>query len=502
MIRKIVLFIVIGLFCADALVLPLSAAVSSQAKEYLRKARVFFERGNLKEALDFCRRAEKIEPESEEIKSAGAEIDSAIEREVKELRRQVEFYFNARNIPEAEKAVQKLLVLSPDDEFGKAQVAEIKRVNDQIEEFRDKGIVVDHSTGRAHDVDLYNSLSLLNRARGFLENGDREKALELVEKVLKREPSYRPALELKEKILHVNRIQQFIDSAEAAFQEGRMRECVDHLDKLITESAGRLEYVLLRARAHLRLRNFSEASRDLWYYLRQKPDERALIYPYLSDLYYESKRYDLALAFAIDPTTGEQYKNLSFQYRSFFKLYSIQFVILGSLILLLIICSYFSYRQFDKLVNRFPPGKFSLGTQLFRQMLTSGPETYLPILVEVARGLNIAWLNYYAGICLFRAGQFDGAQRFLAYSFNNRHLAGRAYYFFGLTKKLLNQETSGNDFDEAIVFLLGRPTAGWYPEFVKRIERELLSSYSIIRDDESYEGMAWQLVSAQVGEKI
>ncbi len=176
-------------------------ATSSQAREYLRKARVFYERGKLKEARDYFIRAQKIEPESSDIEGLGQEIDAAIEAQLKQLRRQADFFLGAKNVPEAEKIVRQLLILSPDDEYGQKQMAEIKKVNEQIAEFQNKGIVVDPQSGRTHDVDLYNAISLLNRARGFLDNGDRAKALELVEQVLEREPGYKVAVELKEKIL-------------------------------------------------------------------------------------------------------------------------------------------------------------------------------------------------------------------------------------------------------------------------------------------------------------
>lgn len=477
-------------------------ATSSQAREYLRKARVFYERGKLKEARDYFIRAQKIEPESSEISTFGHEVDAAIEAQLKQLRRQADFFLGAKNVPEAEKIVRQLLILSPDDEYGQKQMTEIKKVNEQIEEFQNKGIVVDPQSGRTHDVDLYNAITLLNRARGFLDNRDRAKALELVEQVLEREPGYRVAVELKEKILYVNRIQEFIDSAEIAFQQGKMRECINDLDRLIHESPERVEYLLLRARAHLKLKDYEPARRDFWAYYQLHPEAKKLLFPYFSDLYYGMGRYDLALGFATDPVTAENYQSLSFQYRCKFRFYAIEYSVLALLALIFPGIAYLSYRKFDYLVNRFPVGRFYDGVHLLKSMLISGPDRYLPLLIDVARGLNIAWLNYYAGICLFRAGQLEGAQRFLAYSFSSRHLAGRAYYFFGLTRKLLAQQHFNEDFDASIVASMTRNIRGWHPEFFKRIEREILSVYSKEREPESYEGMACLLVSAQVGEVV
>ncbi len=476
------------------------ASISSQANEYLRKARVFFSRGSLIEARDYYLRARKIEPESADIQQAGQEIETAIKKKTDELQRQAEFFLNAKNVPEAEKILKQLLVLSPDNGFGKEKLAEVRKINEQIDEYLNKGIVVDPSSGRSHDIDLYSAISLLNRARGFYDNGDRVKALELVEQVLKREPGNKIALELKDKILHVNRIQEFIDSAETAFQQGKMRDSIDSLNRLIQELPDRHEFLLLRAKAHLKLNQHQEAKRDFWAYFAIYPDQRKVLFPYFSELYYDMNRYDLAMGFAKDSQTGENYQTLSFQYHSMFRFYVFEYIVLMVVMLVIPVIIYIAYCRFDHLVTRFPPGKFNLGTQLLLSMLISGPEKYLPLLIEVARSLNTPWLNYYAGICLFRVGQIEGAQRFLAYSFSNGYIAGRAYYFFGLTRKLLGQENSEHDFDASIVASMAKNTRGWHPKFMKRIEREILSGYSKVQDLETYEGMAWHLVAAQVGE--
>lgn len=478
------------------------AAISSQAREYLRKAQVFFDRGRLKEARDYYHRAKKIDPDSTEVSDFGQQIEREIEKELAQLRRRGDFFLNAKNIPEAEKIVRQLLILAPDDDYGQQQMAAINKVKQQIQEYQNKGIVVDTGSGRAHDVDLYNAISLLNRARGFLDNGDRVKALELVEKVLAREPGYKTALALKEKILFVNRIQEFIDSAEAAFQQGKMRDCVSSLNKLIKESPERTEYLLLRARAHLKLKEYEPARRDFWAYFAHHPDEKQQLFAFLSETYYGLGRLDLALALSKDPLSGENYQSLSFQYRCMFRYYAFEYSALAIIVLIFPGFAYFAYRRFDALVNRFPPGRFYDGAKLIWAILVSGPDQYLPLLIEVARGLNIAWLNYYTGICLLRAGQLEGAQRFLAYSFSNQHIAGRAYYFFGLTRRLLEQQHYDNDFDASIVAMMARSSRGWHPKFVKRIERQILKDYSDRRDPESYEGMACLLVSSAIGEVV
>lgn len=476
------------------------SALSSQAQEYLRKARVAFKSGSLKNARDYFLRAKKIEPDNSDLDKFGRELEVSIEAHLKELRQRADFYFNAKNIPEAQKLIRQLLVLAPKDPYGKSRQAEIRQINKQIEEFKNDGINVSVTTGRYHDLDLYSAISLLNRARGFLANGDRESALKLVLQVLDREPGYKLALELKSEIIFINKIEAFVQNAESAFQEGKMRECVDSLDKLIKDSPARVEFLLLRAKAHLRLENYSEAERDLWNYYGHNPQEKDELFALFSELYYGLEQYELALGFAVDQTRGISFKSASYQYKCFIKLYPFDFWLMCFFVVLIPFAIYYTQKKFDLLVSRFPPGGFRLGMQLLWGLIFSTPDKYLPQLIEVARGLNTAWLNYLAGICLFKAGQYDGAQRFLAFSFTNDFLAGRAYYFYGLTRHMLDQDLSNHDFEESILASLGKTGKGWHPKFVKTIEREILAKYGKEKGSESYEGLAYKLVGDQIGE--
>lgn len=473
------------------------AAVSSQAREYLRKAKVFFERGDLKQARDYYLRATKIEPESQDIQAIGQEIEYAISEKVKELQRQTEFYLTAKNIPAAEKKLQELLILSPQNDFGQKQLAEIRKIDEQIDEYHNQGIVVDSSTGRSHDLDLYSAISLLNRARGFLDNDERVKALELVNQVLAREPQYKPALELKEKILFVNRIESFVNSAEKAFQQGMMEQCIQDLNRLIKDQPGRPEYFLLRAKAFLKLKEFNSAQQDLWHYFEACPDRKTEIFPLFSEAYSGIGRPDLAIGFM--DASGMEY-SFGLYCRYFFRLYQAEVIALGVVLIVLLVTTVVAYRKYEELLVKFPTGQLYASMKLFIFMHFLSPEKYMPLLFEVARILNIPWLNYFTGICLLNMEQFEGAQRFLTYSLSNRFVAGRAYYFFGLTRKLLNHANSETAFDSAIIHATARDVKGWHPNFVRKIEREIMEKYSKIKDDSSFEGIAWQIVNAQVGE--
>jgi tetratricopeptide (TPR) repeat protein len=475
-------------------------ALSSQARELLRKAEVFFERGVLKNARSNYLRAKKVDPASPEIKEFGQKLNAAIKKQEDELRKRIEFYLQAKNVEEAEKKVQELLVLVPNDSFAREKLAHINEIKNKVKEYKNKGITVAPGMGRSYDIELYSAVSLLARARGHFDNGDREKALELVNQVLEREPGLKAAVELKKEIQRINDIQRIVKTASEAFKEGEMRQAVIALNNLIQSFPGKGEYLLLRARAYIRLENYQEAKKDLWRYYKAfegKPEE---IYPLMAEIYYGLEQYGTALGFC---SYGDNlFKDRGFRVSCYVNYYRFEFFLLVVFSIVLLVAIYFAYRNFELLTSRFPPGEFFSGIKLAWSFFFQSPESYLPLLVDVARGLNAPWLNYFAAICLFKAKQLDGAQRFFAYSFSNESVAGRAYYFFGLTRKMLKQRLANHDFEESVLTLLAENNRGYYPDFVRKVEQQLIAKFSGHPEKESYEFMALELVKDQTGERL
>lgn len=494
--RKMRVLLAAAVFCAAFL--PTVFAINPQAGEYLRKARVFFDAANYKMSRDYLERAREIDPADPGINSFAERLKKAVDEQVKELRQRADFYLDAKNLPEAEKLFGEVLSLSSDDEYSKIKLKEISGTYAKIDEYKSQGIFVNDSTGRSHDVDMYSAVSLMNRARGFFAQGDRVNALDMVEKVLKREPGYKPALELKERIVHINRLETFIEKAETAFLEGRMRETIDSLNTLIAETPDRHEYVLMRGKAYLKIGRFSEARNDFWKYFQHRP-ERDTIFPLLSEAYSGLKQYQLAGAFAYNPETRQFYKSAGFRFRCHVYAHPLQYGILALILALTPFAFYFIWTSAEALFLKFSLGSLWLAISCVFTIIFKSPEHCLGNLITVARDLNVAWVNYLTGITLFKIGQIEGAQRFLAYSFVNDAIRPRAYYFFGLTRKLLKHNLYELDFEEAVLSGLGHRKSGWHPKFVKQIERELLISYSKDKGDESFEGMAYKLVEDVTG---
>jgi tetratricopeptide (TPR) repeat protein len=473
-------------------------AYSSQAREYLRRAEVFFDNGNLVQARNFLQRAEKIDANDEKIKEFAARFKKAIDERAEKLKQQIEFYLSAKNVPEAEKLLQQMLALEPENEFALEKMQQVIETYRKIEEYQSHGIQVDVSSGRAHDLDHYSAISYMNRARGFFAQGDRVKAMEMLEVILKREPDYKPALELKASIDHINQIESFVEKAETAFLEGRMLETIDALTVLIANSPGRIEYLLLRGKAHLKLKDYSDALADFWKYYRANPDADTL-FPLFSECYYGQKDFLMALGFSRNPKSGKIYQPLSFRFECHFRAFLSSYLLLFFFLLLIPVAIYYAWKAGEDLLMRFSMGSAWLFIKCLSVMSFRSPIDCLGDLISVARDLNVPWLNYLVGISLFKIGQIEGAQRFLTYSLESSSLRARACYFVGLARKQLKYQAYDNDFEEAVLTGVGRQNAGWHPKFVKLIERELMMSYSKVKDIDTFEGMAYAIVDAQTG---
>lgn len=474
-------------------------AYSSQAREYLRRAKVFFNNGNLTQARNFFQRAEKIDPDDTEIQEFAEELTRAINERTARLQQQIEFYLSAKNLPEAEKLVSEMLSLSPDNEFAVEKLKYITGTYRKIEEYKAQGIQVSVDSGRAHDIDHYSAVSYFNRAQGFFDQGDRVNAMEMLNLIFKREPDHKMALALKARIEQVNEIETFVEKAETAFLEGRMLETVDALTVLIANSPERIEYLLLRGKAHLRLKNYDQALADLWKYFRFNQDEDTL-FPLFSQCYYGQKNFLIALGFSYNIKTGKIYQSLGYRIECHIRAFFSAYFILLILILLIPVAVYYAWRAGEDLLMRFSLGSAWLFIKCIGVIAIKSPIDCLGDLITIARELNVPWLNYLVGICLFKIGQVDGAQRFLSYSLESGSLRSRAYYFVGLARKNLKYRAYENDFEESVLSGVGRLGTSWHPKFMKEIERELMMSYSKEMDKETFEGMAYAIVNTQAGE--
>lgn len=475
-----------------------AAGIVPQAYEMLRRARAHFERGDLVAAIDMLNRAKAIDPDSDQIFQFEADLNKEVEAEIERLSLRGEHNLEAKNIPEATKLFRKVLALDPSNEFALSKMEQVSEIVEKIQDFKDSGVVVDTSTGRSFDVDLYSAVSFLNRARSLYANGDRESALELIENILAREPSYAPALELKNEIVEIQRMHAFVEQAEATFQRGKMIESLAALDRLINEMPDKHEFLLMRAKANLHLKRYSDAIADLWRYYKFNPDIETL-FPLLSKAYSGAKEHKRALGFAYHPDTGAPLLEYRQILRAYYDIYPFPLSLLGLLLLAAPLIFYQTWRMTDNFFNKLTPENLKLIFKCAFTMIIRPPESCLGDLIIVARSLNIPALNYLTGMLLFKIGQFDGAQRFLSFASAPGSLSARSRYFSTLARTYTNHRIDDRDFEEPLLTGLSNPRKGWHPNFVRKIERDVLEKYARKTKDDTFEALASYIVRCITG---
>lgn len=473
-------------------------AIDSAAREYLRKAKFFYSRGNLVKSKYFLKKAQAIDGKAKEVTEFALMLKLEIKQKIEKLENRGNFFLSAKNILEAKEKFKEILQLDPQNSIATGKLKEIKKIIKKINKFKSQGIVVNENTGRKFDADLYSAISLINQAKALFFKGDREKSLKLVEQVLKREPTYRPALKLKKQILEINKIDKYISDAQKAFKAGKMYEYIDILAKLIEKSPQRHEFLLMRAKAYLKLKKYSLSIDDLLKYYGYTNSKKETFY-LLSKAYFGLNQYDYAYGFSVIPVEEKRDIGRFFLFRCYSNIYSKTLYLIYLAIFLVVISFWIASKSFDKLMGRFPPGTFKMTLKCFEIMIFQSPEKCLDKLVVVARNVNTPWFNYMAGITLFKAKQYDGAQRFLAYAITSEKVSARAYYFFGLLRKILKQRLSRHDFEESLLASLDKTSKSWHPKFMKRIENFLLEEYSEEKSVETIEGSAYIAVKEQVG---
>lgn len=487
-------FLILAMLC----VTQFTYAIKTQAKEYLRKAKVFFRKGNLSRTQFFLKKAKNVDPSASEIIDFGIELDISIDQKIEMLINRADFYLSSKNIPDAQSKLQEILLINPRYEPALSRMKEIDTKLKQIKNYKRQGITIDAGTGRSFDVDSYSAISLVNQAKALFFNGDREKSLFIINKVLAREPQNKDAIELKEKILTINKIDEYINRASKALKQGKLREYINLLSDIIVKQPERYEFLLMRGKAFVKLGEFKHASKDLLKYY-SKTNEKKETFVLLAKSYFGLEKYDYAHAFSSVEIKNEEGLGEIFRFRCYSNMYSnvIHSIYIG--IFLVIFGMWGASKSFDQLVGRFPSGTFKMAISCFRTMIFDSPEKCLDQLVIIARRINTPWLNYMAGITLLKAGQFEGAQRFLAYTFTSESIAAKSYYFFGILRRLLKQKIYRHDFEESVLASLDKTSKSWHPNFMKKIELYILNEYSKEKTLDTLEGTAYLAVKDQIG---
>lgn len=469
-------------------------ASDKQASRFLEQAQDYYANADFQMAHEMLLRAKALDERLPGL----AELENKVMKEVLEivdaLKMRASFFLQANNLAEAEKIYIEILTYVYDDEDAIKGLESIQSVKEQVEEYKKQGIVVSSDSGRAFDVELYSTISYINRARAFYAQGDYEMAKKFVDQILEREQGYPPALELREKIFFVERLEKNLELAETAFLKGNLSEAIIELNELIKSSPSKLDYYLMRGKAKIKLERHREGIEDLllFYKKDQDPDK---VFPYLCEAFYQSSDYLLALAFSKHPTTNKYYKNWYFVLLANIKAYPASYFLLISFIIALPFVLYYLFYSIESVFIRFSLGSLTKFLKICVNLVLFEPKNVISELTMVARDLNNPWFYYLTGIILLKEGQLESAQRFLAFCLKKENIRSRAYFFYGLIRKQLNSTSYSLDFEESLVTGLNYLPLGWHPFFMRSTERAILDRYSYDRAEDGCEGLAFKLMN-------
>ena len=470
-------------------------AISSQASEYLRKARVYLSNKNLKAAEAYYQRAQEIDSESKDIANFGETLKKEIEEYVQDLSRQAFVYMQEKNLPKAESLYKEILLFFPEDKEAIAQLEEIKKVNTKIKEYKKQGIAVSSSTGRTFDLNAYSAISEYNRAYAFFKKGDRKKALEILNEMLSKEANYKAAQSLKEEIEKMNELDDIIEKAETYFQKESMENVVETVTELLQKAPDRYSYYLMRAKAYIKLKNYNRAKNDLAvYYLHT--DDKENVFSLMSDINSFEGNYIIALGFAYDKQARKYNKTFGFIFKNYFYgyLWSNSFLIIF-LIVMLPIALFYAWQISENFFIKFSISNMLNTFKCFFFAAINKTRKIAKDLENLSSALNYPWFNYFTGLVLLDKKDYIKALKFLKFASNSRVFKSRACYFHGLASKALKNKNYETSFEDSVLNSLDDlPDRIWNPWFMRKIEVRLLKEYRII-DDDSMESMANKLLS-------
>ena len=471
-------------------------ALSMQANEYLKKAKNYLNTGNYKAAEDFYNRAKSLESDDPEIKQFGELLNKKIEEHVQKLSQKAFVYMQEKNLPKASIYYKEILMFRPNDSEALLQLDEIKRINEEIKEYKKQGIAVDVSSGRGYDLNKYSAISSYNSAYALFKKGEYKKALDILNMILEKEPDYGSAQKLKEEVESVYELKQMIDKAESSFKSQSMDSVIKAVSELLSKAPDQVQYYLMRAKAYYLTKRYNNAYKDLLTYYSYTQDKK-VAFPLMADTCSKSKKNLYALGYAYDKTSKSYNKPFSFIIKNYFFGYYWENIILIILLFIVLPVTLFYTKQtVESLFGNYSLRNIFKTIKCLFYAITDKNEKCLKELLELSREINNPWMNYYTGLVLLENNDLIKAQRFFKFSMGKKAYKARASYFHGITSKLLKEKAYEGDFEESVLSSLdNEPINIWRPWFLKKIEERLINRFSV-KDDDSLESMSYKLLNS------
>ncbi|HEY9071612.1 MAG TPA: tetratricopeptide repeat protein [Candidatus Ozemobacteraceae bacterium] len=466
--------------CVLLLSFPLfAAAPAPQAvRQWLEKARFFYEGGNLNAARAQLEQARAVAPDHPEVLELLKRLEAARTKRVEEALRAARFYQEANNLPEADKAYSAILAIDPANTTARKALDALQKVRDAVEKYRETGIQVAPSSGRAFDVEAYSAVSSLLRAQAAFNRGDLETADKLVGAIVERDPSHSQALELQSRIRQLRHINGLFTSLDQEFGVGDYFAAVTALDGLLKEFPDRHDLQVKRGIALQKLGRHAEAIRDLEPLLATTT-WLAQILPALSSAYEAAGNPLRASALAAGTDVSGPVCPWHHRMVLVWKAYPVS----GSLLLFGGLCCIAALGwllfQIDRLIERFSPQSTLRLFHCFLFAFFRGlDDRHSDDWKSLAFRFRLPWISYVYGLLLFRQGDLPAAQEPLQKALESPSLAPRALYFLGILRKQLGQSIANHDLEQSLLAALRGSNAPLIPPFLSEIEHELIDRHT------------------------
>ncbi len=456
-----------------------AAAPPPQAvRQWLEKARYFYQGGNLNAARAQLEQARAIAPDHPDVLELLERLDAARAKRVEESLRAARFYQEANNLPEADKAYRAVLAIDPANKTARQALDALQKVRDAVEKYRETGIQVAPSTGRAFDVEAYSAVSNLLRAQAAFNRGDLETADKLVGAIVERDPSHGQALELQSRIRQLRHINGLFTSLDRELGDGDYFAAVTALDGLLKEFPDRQDLQVKRGIALQKLGRHDAAIRDLEPFLATTT-WLIQILPVLSDAYDAAGNplRACALAAGTDLTGPARpwHRRLVLAWKAY--PVSGSLFLLGGLLAFAAL-GWFLY-QLDRLFERFPPqAAFRLCRCFLLAFFRDIDDRHIEDWKLLASRFRHPWISYVHGLLVFRQGDLPAAQEPLQKALEYPSLAPRALYFLGILRRKLGQSIAAHDLEQSLLAAFRGYAAPLIPPFLAELERELIDRHA------------------------
>ncbi|MBF0409114.1 MAG: hypothetical protein HQM10_17330 [Candidatus Riflebacteria bacterium] len=482
------------------------SAADDQAEQLIEKAEKLIKEGKYLRAKVYITQAKRLVRENDSLKAVEYKFKVAVKEKSELLLRSARFLKDSKRINDAINEYKALLSLDPGNEEAKSELKQLEGIKSKVKRFQETGIQIPSQSGRSEDVEAYTKMDYMLKAKKAYFMGNFNKALEIVDNLLKIYPEYFEALELKNTINQMKSITEIVENAETNLQSGKFKESLDFLNILIAREPERVDLLFKRGVALLKIKSYYGSIQDLEKVLfwkpysgsifQKNPVQPEVILPFLAEAYLGFGKPKQAYALSFNPYTGGPVRGFDFRVQCLFEEYKISCIVFSLSILFFLCCIIWFVYDLSQLLEKYRlMGLLSFIKWFLTGVLTGKVDDGIN-LKEFTDFLHIPWLNYVSGLHFLNMGDASNADEMFRNCHGSSLISLRAEYFRGISGKIL--EKPGYDINFESVVTLSSKTfhSNYIPDFVKKLELELLEknlNTSLAVD--SNERMAWNIVN-------